>query len=120
VPEALHLKKRADISQVYYFQRFLIIIVKFHLIAVPNRPSFKDRTKPRSGQITLDQCKQKTHVLIKEFTEESFENPTDLTLLNVRGVLVVKAAAPAIRERATASFMTKIVSLRYVCLFDEK
>jgi hypothetical protein len=44
-------------------------------------------------------------VLITDSTEETFENPTDFTLVKARGVLEVKAAAPAIRERATASFM---------------
>jgi hypothetical protein len=54
--------------------------------------------------------KGETHVLIMGSTEETLENPTDLTLLKARGVLVVKAAAPAIREMAIASFMDVLLT----------
>ena len=51
-------------------------------------------------------CKQimKTHVLILDSTA-AWENPTDFTPVKARGALVVKAAAPATRERATANFI---------------
>ena len=46
----------------------------------------------------------KTHVLILDSTA-AWENPTDFTPVKARGALVVKAAAPATRERATANFI---------------
>lgn len=56
----------------------------------------KERNKP------FEQIK--THVLILDSTA-AWENPTDFTPVKARGALVVKAAAPAIRERATANFI---------------
>ena len=63
---------------------------------VPRLFAKKERIKP---------CKQmKTHVLILDSTA-AWENPTDFTPVKARGALVVKAAAPATRERATANFI---------------
>lgn len=63
---------------------------------VPRLFAKKERIKP---------CKQmKTHVLILDSTA-AWENPTDFTPVKARGALVVKAAVPATRERATANFI---------------
>ena len=54
------------------------------------------------------QCENETHVLILE-TAAALEKATDLTPVKARGALVVKAAAPATRERAIASFIVELI-----------
>ena len=45
-------------------------------------------------------------------TAAALEKATDLTPVKARGALVVKAAAPATRERAIASFIVELIYLR--------